>query len=302
MVTLAGSPGMHARVVREAEHLLAGVVGGVELLVGRRERPDVVDAACQRRVLVERQEGHAALDRVLEHRRQHERPVHLERGVALLERQARGGLVGLGDRRIGAGRGGDVLDDLQRLHRGRAVLGGVGQRDGLAVVGEHLAAGTVQQRVEPHHQTLVLLGLHGDPARLARGVQPRGLGHHRVPVAGGASIKSARYQSNWVLVVIGAAYSLSCHLAVSSGPGSVLALRVGLGLACRIVGKRQCPTRFGELGGPHHVERHHVERLVVAGEPAGQLQPLIVGALGQAHLLDGEPAAQLLRCTASPPR
>ncbi len=31
-----------------------------------------------------------------------------------------------------------------------------------------------------------------------------------------------RYQSNWVLVVIGAAYSLPCHFAVSSGPGRVL--------------------------------------------------------------------------------
>src|SRR3954471_24465021 len=41
-------------------------------------------------------------------------------------------------------------------------------------------------------------------------------------VVGGLSIKSARYQSNWVLVVMGAAYSLSCHLAVSNGPGSVL--------------------------------------------------------------------------------
>ena len=40
-------------------------------------------------------------------------------------------------------------------------------------------------------------------------------------VVGGSSIKSARYQSNWVLVVIGAAYSLSCHFAVSSGPGRV---------------------------------------------------------------------------------
>ena len=41
-------------------------------------------------------------------------------------------------------------------------------------------------------------------------------------VVGGSSIKSARYQSNWVFVVIGTAYSLSCHFAVSSGPGSVL--------------------------------------------------------------------------------
>ena len=41
-------------------------------------------------------------------------------------------------------------------------------------------------------------------------------------VVGGSPIKSARYQSNWVFVVIGAAYNLSCHFAVSSGPGSVL--------------------------------------------------------------------------------
>ena len=38
---------LHARIRREAEHLLAGLVGGPELLVGRRERPDVVDAARQ---------------------------------------------------------------------------------------------------------------------------------------------------------------------------------------------------------------------------------------------------------------
>src|ERR1700757_2318966 len=38
---------------------------------------------------------------------------------------------------------------------------------------------------------------------------------------GGLDTKSARYQSNWVLVVIGAAYSLPFHFAVSSGPGRV---------------------------------------------------------------------------------
>ena len=132
-------------------------------------------------ILVERQEAHAALDGVLQHRRQHERPVHLERGFALLERQPRGALVGLGDRRVGARRGGNGLHDLQRLDGRGAMLGGVGQRDGLAVIGKHLTASAFQQRVEPHHQTLVLLGLQRDPARLALGVQPRRLGHHAVP-------------------------------------------------------------------------------------------------------------------------
>ena len=113
-------------------------------------------------------------------------------------------------------------------------------------------------------------------------------------VAGGSCIKSARYQSNWVLVVIGAAYSLSCHSAVFERAGQRVRLGVGLGFACRIVGQRQRPTGLGELGGPHHVERHHVERLVVAGESARQLQPLVVGALGQADLLDGEAAAEFV--------
>ena len=113
-------------------------------------------------------------------------------------------------------------------------------------------------------------------------------------VVGGLSIKSARYQSNWVLVVMGAAYSLSCHLAVSKRPGQRVAGGVGLGPAGRVVGKRQSPARLGELGRPHHVQRHHVQGRSLPREPPGQLQPLVVGDSGQAELLDGEPAAELL--------
>ena len=40
-------------------------------------------------------------------------------------------------------------------------------------------------------------------------------------VAGGLSIKSGRYQSNWVLVLTGAAYSRCRQVAVDNGPGSV---------------------------------------------------------------------------------
>jgi hypothetical protein len=75
-------------------------------------------------------------------------------------------------------------------------------------------------------------------------------------------------------------------------PGQRVALGVGLRLTGRIVRKRQSPTRLGELGRPHHVERHHVQRLVVAGEPSSQLQPLVVGAFRQADLLDLETATQ----------
>ncbi len=138
-------------------------------------------AARQRGIVVQRQERHAALDRVLQHRRQYERPVHLERGFALLQRQPCSALVGLRDRRIGARRGSNRLHDLQRLDCRGPVLVGVGQCDGLAVVGKNLTASAFQQRVEPHHQTLVLLGLQCDPARLALGVQPGRLGHHAVP-------------------------------------------------------------------------------------------------------------------------
>ena len=51
---------------------------------------------------------------------------------------------------------------------------------------------------------------------------------------------------------------------------------VGLGLPGRVVGQRQRPAGLGELGRPHHVQRHDVERPVVAGQPACQLQTLIV--------------------------
>ena len=40
-------------------------------------------------------------------------------------------------------------------------------------------------------------------------------------VAGASGIRSARYQSIWVLVVMGAANSRPCHCAVLSGPGKV---------------------------------------------------------------------------------
>jgi len=76
-------------------------------------------------------------------------------------------------------------------------------------------------------------------------------------------------------------------------PGQRVVGGVGFGQAGGIIGKWQSPARLSELGGPHHVECHHVQRLVVAGEPSSQLQPLIVGAFGQADLLDGEAAAEL---------
>src|SRR3984885_9128992 len=43
-------------------------------------------------------------------------------------------------------------------------------------------------------------------------------------VAGGLSIKSGRYQSNWVLVLTGAAYSRCRQVAVDNGPGRVSVL------------------------------------------------------------------------------
>src|SRR5690606_11859779 len=57
-------------------------------------------------------------------------------------------------------------------------------------------------------------------------------------VAGGAGVKSGRYQSNWVLVVTGAAYSCPCHFAVSSGPGRVLA----------VASASACPAGSSESG------------------------------------------------------
>src|SRR5271156_1004016 len=40
-------------------------------------------------------------------------------------------------------------------------------------------------------------------------------------VSGGLFIKSGRYQSNWVLVLTGAAYNRCCQVAVLNGPGKV---------------------------------------------------------------------------------
>lgn len=195
----------HAGVRRESENRLGGVEGGSELFVRRRECAGVTDRPGQVGALVQREERHATLDRVLHERRQHVRPVHFERGVALLERQPRGGLVGLGDRRVGARCGRDGLDGLQRLDRGGAMFGRVGQRDFRPVVGEHLAACAFQQGVEPHHQAFVLLALRrnqlGSPAacrRVAVSTMPS-------QVCGGSGTRSARYHNNWVLVVMGTA-------------------------------------------------------------------------------------------------
>ena len=245
-------------------------------------------------LLVERQERHPALDRVLQHRGEHERPVDFQRRLALLERQPRGALVGLGDRRVGARRGGHRLDDLQRLDRRRPMLRGVGQRDGLAVIGKHLSASAFQQRVEPHHQALVLLGLHRDPAGLALGVQPGRLGDHPVPGVRRRSHQICSVPEQLGIGGDGCGIELALPLGGFQRAGQGVVGGVGLGLPGGIVGKRQRPTGLGELRGPHHVERHHIEGAVVAGQPARQLQPLIVGGLGQAELLDAEPAAELV--------
>ena len=136
----------------------------------------ILPASC--RILAQRQKVHAALHGVLQHGRQHKRPVDLQCGLTLFDRQPCGGRVAAGDRRIGSGGVGHRLEDPQCVYGGGPVRGGVGQRDVVAVFGEHLTAAADQQRVEPDHQALALVGLHSYPAGLACGVQPGRLGHH----------------------------------------------------------------------------------------------------------------------------
>ena len=288
----------HPRVGRETEDLPAGVVSDAELLIVGHERPEAVDAARQFGNPVERQEWHAAFHRVLQYRGQHKRPVDLQSGPALFDRQPCGALVGPGDRRVGSLRGGHRFDDPQRGHGGGPVFGGIGQGDVTAVLGEHLAAGAHQQGVEPHHQTLTLVGLHRNPAGAAARMQPRRVGHHGIP-----AMRRLVHQISSIPKQLGIGGDGGAIQPAPPGGGCERARQgivggVRLGLPRRIFGKRQRPPRLGELRGPHHVQRHHVQRSVVTTQPPGQLQSLLIGGPGQTHVRHGEPAAGLLGAAA----
>ena len=106
---------------------------------------------------------------------------------------------------------GSAAGDVARLRMIVSASTAGGPSDGLvAVRGEHAAAGAREQRVEPHRDALVLVALDLDVVRLAL------LGEVRRPssiisshVAGGVGTRSDRYHSSWVLLLNGAAQSLS---------------------------------------------------------------------------------------------
>src|SRR5204863_9256755 len=79
----------------------------------------------------------------------HERVVQLERRLARLERQASLVLHGVGERRVGGGRGGETVHDV-----GRHPAGVVDRH--VAVVVEDPAAGGRHEAVDPHREALVL--------------------------------------------------------------------------------------------------------------------------------------------------
>lgn len=285
----------HTGIRREAEDFLAGLIGDAELLVAGRERPDVVDAAGQAWILVEGQNGHTAFHRVLQHGCQRVRPVDRECGPALFDRQPRGALVGAGDRRIRPGRGRHRFEDPQRIDGGGPVRRRVGQRDAAAVLGEHPAAATGQQRVEPDHQAFALIGLHGDPAGLPRGVQSGGLAHHPIPGSRRLTHQIGAIPKQLGVGRDGGREQLAFPARRRQRARQDVGRRVGFGAARGIVGQRQRPTRLGELRRPHHIERHHVQRAVATGQPPRQLQTLLAGRSGQTDLLNGEAAIELLR-------
>ena len=174
------------------------------------------------------------------------------------------------------------------------MLGCVDESDRLAVLGQHAAARALQQGVEPDHQTFVLLGLYRDPAGFAFGMQAAGVGDHLIP-----GRRRGRHQIGPVPQQLGVGrHRRGIQLALPSGcrerPGQCVRGGIGLRSTRRVIGQRQCPTRFGELRGPHDVQCHQVEGSIVAGDPAGELKPLVVGALGQAELLNPEPATEFV--------
>ena len=92
-----------------------------------------------------------------------------------------------------------------------------------------------------------------------------------------AAANDLRYQSSWAFDLYGAPKSLSSHIPVSTGAGSIPAVRrVGL-----LGGVRAQEARVGELRGEHHVEAHHVDRAVPGGQAPHHLLPLRGGGAGQ---------------------
>ena len=125
-------------------------------------------------------------------------------------------------------------------------------------------------------------------------MQPRGVDHHGVPV-----LRRLTHQISSIPKQLGISGDGSAIQSALPGGGCERAWQgivggVRLGQPRRVLGKRQCPPRFGELRGPHHVQRHHVQGAVVTGQPPGQLQSLLIGRPGQTHVRDGKPAAGLL--------
>src|SRR5277367_5425007 len=93
-------------------------------------------------------------------------------------------------------------------------------------------------------------------------------------VSGGLSIKSGRYQSNWVFVLRGAAYNRCRQIAVLNGPGKV---SVVASASARRAGS-------SDSGSIQPASAHS----------AGQLHSLVIGAPRQADLPHGEPSTQLV--------
>ena len=93
-------------------------------------------------------------------------------------------------------------------------------------------------------------------------------------VLGGLGTRSLRYQSSWVLVLYGTAYSLPFQVAVSQRRLEACPRSACAGCS---PGPRQDPAGLGELRRPGDVQAEDVERAVLRGEPADELLPLAVG-------------------------
>ncbi len=99
---------------------------------------------------------------------------------------------------------------------------------------------------------------------------------------GGWVTKSGRYQSNWVLVVTGAAYSLCFQRAVASGPGRVST--VASASAWPAGSSDSGSAQPASANSAVHTTSSAITSKVrsLTGQPAGQLQSLLVRGPGQA--------------------
>ena len=93
-----------------------------------------------------------------------------------------------------------------------------------------------------------------------------------------SSTNDLRYQSTWVLDQNGATTSWSSQVAAVDGALERLLARTA---SCRSGGDLGEVAGVRELRRERRVEAHQVDRGVLRRQPAGQLDPLLVGVLGE---------------------